>query len=153
MKSPFPEEHMGQEEAIPAASTPQGFCVSSGRWQGEGTHTQSRRLRDPVDCGPPGSSGMGSPRRGYWHSADSSFSRGSSRARDQAWLSYLSCAGSRVLYCQRHLGRPTNRVGVANQLPQPPQSSENALQDKIRLPNTSHITMCVCPKSLNGTEQ
>ena len=34
------------------------------------------------------------------------------------------------------------RVGVANQLPQPPQSSENARQDKIRLPNKSHHHVC-----------
>ena len=35
-----------------------------------------------------------------------SFSRGSSRARDRTHTSYVSCIGRRVLYHQRHLGRP-----------------------------------------------
>ena len=111
----------------------------------------SHALCDPMDCSPPGSSGHGISQARILVWVDISFSRGSFRARDHPWISYLSCVGRRVLYYWCHLGRPSNRVGVANQLPQPPQGSENALQDKIRFPNTSHITMCVCPKSLNDT--
>ena len=50
-------------------------------------------LRDPIDCSPPGSSvrGMLQARILEWVAMPSS--RGSSRLRDQTYLSYVSCIG------------------------------------------------------------
>ena len=55
-------------------------------------------LCDPMDCSPPGSSvhGIHQARILEWVAMYSS--RGSSRPRDRTWVSYISCAGIRVLY-------------------------------------------------------
>ena len=55
-------------------------------------------LCDPMDCSPPGSSVQGSlqARILQWVAIPSS--RGSSRPRDQAHISYDFCTGRRVLY-------------------------------------------------------
>ena len=55
-------------------------------------------LRDPMDCSPPGSSvhGVLQARILEWVATPSS--RGSSRPRDRAPLSYVSCVGRQVLY-------------------------------------------------------
>ena len=37
-----------------------------------------------------------------------SFSRGSSRPRDQSWVSCTSCVGKQILYHERHLGSPNS---------------------------------------------
>ena len=96
-------------------SPPQGFlscsfkplAVSSFHPRVHHCHTQVRAcsvaqscptLCDPVDCSPPGSSvhGILQARVLEWVAMPSS--RGSSRPRDQACVSYVSCIGRRVLY-------------------------------------------------------
>ena len=64
-------------------------------------------LCDPVDYSPPGSSVHGSLQARIileWVAVSSS--RGSSRLRERTQVAYVSCMGRRVLYHQRHLGRP-----------------------------------------------
>ena len=68
---------------------------------------QSRpSLCGPMDCNPPGSSihGILQARILEWVAMPSS--RGSSRARDQTLISYISCIGRRAPYHWRHLGSP-----------------------------------------------
>ena len=59
---------------------------------------------DPMDCSPPGSSVHGTLQTRLLEWVAMSFSRGSSRPRDQTCISYVSCVGRQVLYHQRHLG-------------------------------------------------
>ena len=56
------------------------------------------QLWDPMDCSPPGSSvhGIFQARIQEWVAISSS--RGSSQARDQTCISYVSCIGRRALY-------------------------------------------------------
>ena len=55
-------------------------------------------LWDPVDCTPPGSSVHGICQARILEWVANPFSRGSSRPRDQAHVSYVSCTGRQVLY-------------------------------------------------------
>ena len=64
------------------------------------------RLCDPMDCSPPGSSVHGILQARVLEWVAVSFSRSSSRHRDQTHVSYVSCIGRRVLYHERHLGSP-----------------------------------------------
>ena len=59
---------------------------------------------NPMDCSPPGSSAHGilQARILEWVTIPSC--RGSSRPRDQTWVSYISCIGRQVLYHWHHLG-------------------------------------------------
>ena len=148
MKSPFPEGHMEQEEEIPTAFKPgvlYQFRLLAG-WVHACSVILFVTLWIVARQGP---LAMGSPRQEYW--CELTFPSPEGLPETGITPESNPCVGRGVLYYWCHLGRPINRVGVANQLPQPPQGSENALQDKIRFPNTSHITMCVCPKSLNDT--
>ena len=65
--------------------------------------TQLSLTRNPVDCSPPGSSvhELIQARILEWVAISSS--RGSSRPRDQAHVSYVFCVGRQVLH---HLGSP-----------------------------------------------
>ena len=65
-------------------------------------------LCDHVDWGPPGSSihGILQARILEWVAISSS--RGSSRPRDQAHVSYVSSIGRQVLYQYCHLGSPSS---------------------------------------------
>ena len=48
---------------------------------------------DPMDCSPPGSSVHGISRARILEQVAISFSRESSQARDQTWVSYIACTG------------------------------------------------------------
>ena len=61
-------------------------------------------LCDPVDCGPPGSSVHGILQARILEWVAISFSRGSSRPRDQTLVSCISGIGRQVLYHGHHLG-------------------------------------------------
>ena len=67
-------------------------------------HQSCPTLYDPVDCGPPGSTvhGVIQARILGWVATPSS--RGSSQPGCQTHVSYVSCAGKRVLYHSYHLG-------------------------------------------------
>ena len=69
-------------------------------------------LCDPMDCNPPGSSvhGIFQARILEWVAIP--FSRGSFQLRDQTHLSYVSCIGRQVLYCQGHLGSPRIKPSI-----------------------------------------
>ena len=60
------------------------------------------RLCDPMDCSPSGSSVHGLPQARILEWVAISFSRRSSWPRGQIQVSYASCVGRQVLYCQRH---------------------------------------------------
>ena len=62
-------------------------------------------LCDPVDCSPPGFSVYEIIQARILEWVAISSSKRSSRPRDQAHISYVSCIGRRVLYHQ-HLGSP-----------------------------------------------
>ena len=66
----------------------------------------SVQLCDLTDCSPPGSSVHGILQARILEWVAISFSRGSSRPRDQTHASYVSCTGRQVLYHQCHLGSP-----------------------------------------------
>ena len=60
-------------------------------------------LCDPLDCSPPGSSVHGILQTRILQWVAISFSRGSSRPRNQTHISCVSCTGRQILY---HLGSP-----------------------------------------------
>ena len=59
-----------------------------------------------MDCSPPGCSVHGILQARILEWVSISFSRGSSRSRDQTHVSCISCIGRQVLYRQCHLGSP-----------------------------------------------
>ena len=59
-------------------------------------------LCDPMDCSPPGSSVHGIPQASILKCVAISFSRGSSRPRDQTSVSGISCIGRQILYHKCH---------------------------------------------------
>ena len=63
-------------------------------------------LCDPMDCSSPGSSvrGISQARTLEWVAI--SYSRGSSRPREQTLLSCISCIGRQILYRKHPLGSP-----------------------------------------------
>ena len=63
-------------------------------------------LCDPVDCSPPGSFVHGILRIRILQWVAMRSSRASSQPRDWTCISYVSCAGKRVLYHWCHLGSP-----------------------------------------------
>ena len=72
--------------------------------EGEGEVAQScPTLCDPVDCSPPGSSVHWILQARILEWVAISFSKGSSRPRDQTLVSHVSCTGRQILYCKRHL--------------------------------------------------
>ena len=64
-------------------------------------------LSDPMCCSLPGSSVHGIPKARILERVAISFSRGSSWPRDWTHISWVSCIGRQVLYCQHHLGKFT----------------------------------------------
>ena len=63
-------------------------------------------LWDPMDCSLPGSSVCRIFQARILERVAISSSRGSSQARDQTHISYISCIGRQVLYQECHLGSP-----------------------------------------------
>ena len=63
-------------------------------------------LCDPIDCNPPDSSVHGILQARILEWVAISYSRGSSRPRDQTQISYISCIGSQVLYHYCYLASP-----------------------------------------------
>ena len=61
-------------------------------------------LCDPMGCSPPGFSVHGIFQARILEQVAISFSRGSSRHRDQICVSWVSCIGRCVLYQLRHQG-------------------------------------------------
>ena len=82
------------------------FPVASN---GTGSERVSRLVvsdsHDPMDCSPPGSSVHGIFQARILEWVAISFSRGSSRPRDQTWV---SCIGGQILYHLSHQGSPPN---------------------------------------------
>ena len=70
------------------------------------TADTKRTLWNPADCSPPGSSVHGILQARILESVVLSFSRGSSRPRDQTRVSRVSCIGRRVPSHLCHLGSP-----------------------------------------------
>ena len=60
----------------------------------------------PTDCSPPGSTVHGILQGRILECIVISYSRGSSRPRNQTHISFVSCIGGQVLYHQHHLGSP-----------------------------------------------
>ena len=63
-------------------------------------------LCDPMDCSPPGSSVHGILQTRIMELVAIPFSRGSSRPRDQTWVSCISCISRRILYGLSHQESP-----------------------------------------------
>ena len=63
-------------------------------------------LFNSVDCSLPGSSVHGTFQARILEWVAISFSRGSSRSRNQTRISYIACIGRQVLYHECHLGSP-----------------------------------------------
>ena len=68
------------------------------------------QLCNPMNCSPPGSSVLRIFQARMLEWAAIPFSRGSSQARDQTHISYVSCIDRRALYHQCHLGSPIKRL-------------------------------------------
>ena len=69
-------------------------------------------LCEPMECSPPGSSVHGVSQVRILEWVAMSFSRGSSRPRDRTRISSVSCTGRRVLYHQRHHGKPMGSAAI-----------------------------------------
>ena len=87
-------------------------------------------LGDPMECGPPTSSvhGILQARIMEWVAMPSS--RGSSRPRDGACVSYVSCTGRRILCHQRHLGSPSLPPEIGWTLP--PNAGACIMRNEVR---------------------
>ena len=79
------------------------------------------------------------PRQEYWSRFAMPSSRGSSRPRDQSFISYISCIGKWVLYHWHHLGSPTTvqRVG-GNRMSVEASGRQISTQRMRCLPGSSH---------------
>ena len=64
-----------------------------------------------MDWSPPGSSVHGILQASILEWVAMPFSRGSSRAREQTHVSYISCTARQVLYHYSHLGSPSGKEG------------------------------------------
>ena len=69
-------------------------------------------LCNPMDCSPPGSFIPGIFQAKILEWVATSYSRGSSRTRDQTHVSYISCMGRQVLYHSCHLGSPMCQIYI-----------------------------------------
>ena len=100
----------------------QGHGLALSHFPGN-AHVRAKSLQscptlcDPMDCSPPGSSVHGILQARILDWAAILSSRGSSRPRDQAQVSYISCVGRRVLYHECHLGSRAPGLGDELGLP------------------------------------